>query len=334
MTRGSPAARLAPLSGAAAEAPAGLRLLQLSADRAGERLDLFLARTMPELSRSAAQRLIEHGNVLLSGKPARPGARLKAGESVQVSIPPPAPSGLVPEQRPLAIAYEDADMLALDKPAGVVVHPSAGHTSGTLVHALLAHCGALSSIGGEQRPGIVHRLDKDTSGLLLVAKNDRAHAALARQLAQRSMAKHYLALVCGTPRPAEGVIEAPIGRSPRDRKRMAVVPGGRPARTVYLSLDAAGGYTAVLARLETGRTHQLRVHFAAIGCPIAGDPLYGKGGGPAGRLWLHAWRLAFDRPSDGERIVLEAPLPPELLAGCPIDSGRMLNRARTRVSGA
>ncbi|HZQ38826.1 MAG TPA: RluA family pseudouridine synthase, partial [Dehalococcoidia bacterium] len=212
MTRGSPAARLAPESGAAAEASAGPRLLWLSADRAGERLDRFLARTVPELSRSAAQRLIEQENVLLSGKPARAGARLRAGAPIQVSIPPPAPSDLVPEQRPLAIVYEDADMLVLEKPAGVVVHPSAGHTTGTLVHALLAHCGALSSIGGEQRPGIVHRLDKDTSGLLLVAKNDRAHASLARQLAQRSMTKHYLALVCGTPRPAEGAIEAPIAR--------------------------------------------------------------------------------------------------------------------------
>ncbi len=333
MTARSPAARLAPTSGAAAEAPAGIRLLQLAADCAGERLDQFLARAIPALSRSAAQRLIEHGQVLVAGRPARAGERLKAGQPVQVSIPPPAPSELVPEPRPLAIVYEDADMLVLDKPAGVVVHPSAGHATGTLVHALLAHCGALSSIGGEQRPGIVHRLDKDTSGLLLVAKNDRAHAALARQLAQRSMTKHYLALVCGTPRPAEGLIEAPIGRSPRDRKRMAIVADGRPARTRYFSLGAAAGYSAVLARLETGRTHQLRVHFAAIGCPIAGDSLYGKAGGPAGRLWLHAWRLAFDRPGDGERLVLEAPLPPELLAGCPVDSGRMLDRARRRVSG-
>jgi 23S rRNA pseudouridine1911/1915/1917 synthase len=333
MTRGSPAARLAPASGAAAAAPAGPRLLQLSADRAGERLDLYLARAIPELSRSAAQRLIEQGQVLVAGRMARAGARLKAGEPIEVSIPPPAPSELVPERRPLAILYEDADMLVLDKPAGVVVHPSAGHRTGTLVHALLAHCGALSSIGGEQRPGIVHRLDKDTSGLLLVAKNDRAHAALAHQLAQRTMSKHYLALVCGTSRPAEGVIEAPIARSPRDRKRMAIVAAGRPARTAYVSLGASGGYTAMLARLETGRTHQLRVHFAAIGCPIAGDPLYGKAGGPAGRLWLHAWRIAFDRPSGGERIVLEAPLPPELLAGCPVDSGRMLDRARRKVSG-
>ncbi|HZQ35363.1 MAG TPA: RluA family pseudouridine synthase, partial [Dehalococcoidia bacterium] len=148
-----------------------------------------------------------------------------------------------------------------------------------------------------------------------------------------SMTKHYLALVCGTPRPAEGAIEAPIARSPRDRKKMAIVPDGRPARTAYCILDVAGEYTVVLARLETGRTHQLRVHFAAIGCPIAGDPLYGKIGGPSGRLWLHAWRLAFDRPSNGERIVLEASLPPELLAGCPVDSGRMLDRARRKVRG-
>lgn len=334
MTRATSAARLAPISGAAAAPPAGPRLLQLTADHAGERLDLFLARAVPELSRSAAQRLIAQGHVLVSGRVVRSAARLRAGEPVQVSVPPPLPSALIPESRPLAIVYEDADMLALDKPAGVVVHPSAGHASGTLVHALLAHCGALSSIGGEQRPGIVHRLDKDTSGLLLVAKHDRAHAALARQLAQRSMTKHYLAVVSGTPRPAEGAIEAPIGRSPRNRKQMAVVTGGRPARTSYSSLGAADGYTAMLARLETGRTHQLRVHFAAIGCPIAGDPIYGKAGGPAGRLWLHAWRIAFARPSDGERIALEAPLPADLAAGCPVDCGRMLDRAHRMVRDA
>ncbi|HLZ69059.1 MAG TPA: RluA family pseudouridine synthase, partial [Dehalococcoidia bacterium] len=181
------------------------------------------------------------------------------------------------------------------------------------------------------RPGIVHRLDKDTSGLLLVAKNDHAHAALSRQLAQRSMAKRYLALVVGTPRPPLGVIDAPIARSLNDRKRMAVRGDGRPARTLYQTLASGHGFTTVLARLETGRTHQLRVHFAAIGCPIAGDPIYGAAGGPADRLWLHSWRLAFARPSDGQRITLEAPLPDELLAGCPVDSGRMLDRARRQM---
>jgi len=328
----TPAARLEQPSGAAAAPPAGPRRLELLADQAGERLDLFLARAVPELSRSAAQRLIEQGHVLVSGKPGKAGTKLRVGAAVRVVVPAPVPSALVPEAWPLTILYEDADMLVIDKPAGIVVHPSAGHETGTLVHALLAHCVDLSGIGGERRPGIVHRLDKDTSGLLMVAKHDRAHAALARQLAQRTLAKHYLALVVGRPRPADGVIDAPIGRSTSDRKKMAIMPGGRPARTTYHSIDTANGHTAVLARLETGRTHQLRVHFAAIGCPIAGDPIYGSAGGPAGRLWLHAWRLAFERPSDGQRIRLEAMPPDELLAGCPLDSGRMLDRARRLVN--
>lgn len=241
---------------------------------------------------------------------------------------------------PLDVVYEDADLLVVNKPAGMVVHPAAGHDSHTLVQGLLAHCTDLSGIGGERRPGIVHRLDRDTSGLLMVAKNDRAHASLSRQLQSRSVSKFYLALLHGRPNPTNGVIDAPIARDPYDRRRMAVRNDGRSSRTRYFTIGNAGGYALVVAGLETGRTHQLRVHFAAIGRPIAGDPIYGAEGGPAGRLWLHAWRLGFSRPGDGERIVLEAP-PPQALADSwsrlikteeqPLSFERLLARARRRT---
>jgi 23S rRNA pseudouridine1911/1915/1917 synthase len=292
---------------------AGLHVLHAPG---GERLDVFLAAALPSCSRSAARRLIEDGEVLVDGQVCtRPSQHLIAGQRVDARIPPPRPSSLVPEEMPLEIVYEDRDMVVLDKPSGLVVHPGAGNWSGTLVHGLLARWNEVSGVGGELRPGIVHRLDKDTSGLLMVAKNERAHEALSRQLELRTARKHYLALLRGAPRQAGGVIEAPIGRDPVNRQRMAVTERGRPARTVYRTLCFTGGYSLVVARLETGRTHQLRVHFAEVGCPIAGDPIYGNDRvGPAGRLWLHAWRLALDRPSDGRRLELEAPLPAELAA--------------------
>lgn len=290
----------------------------LIADRAGERLDVFLARWLADCSRAAAQRLIEGGVVAVEGRIIqRMSYRLSAGANVTVHIPQAKPSALVPEPMALDVVYEDGDLLVLNKLSGVVVHPSAGHDAGTLVHGLLAYSQDLSGIGGERRPGIVHRLDRDTSGLLLVAKNDRAHAALSRQLQQHTTGKYYLALLHGVPKPAAGIVDAPLGRDPLNRQKMAVLPRGKPARTRYQSLADVGGMALAVAGLETGRTHQLRVHFAAIGCPIVGDPIYGRPGGPAGRLWLHAWRLGFDRPSDGLRIVLEAPLPAVLVGSWP-----------------
>ncbi len=288
----------------------------LVADCAGERLDVFVARRLPELTRSRVRRLIDEGLVTVDGRlPAKAGVKLEVGQPVQVTLPVPQPIDLKPEPIPLRIVYEDDDLLVVDKPAGLPVHPSAGHAQHTLVNAVLAHCPGLSGLGGEGRPGIVHRLDKDTSGLIIVAKNDAAHVSLARQLKERRVEKTYLALVEGRLRPVEGVIEAPVGRHPRDRKRMAVVERGREARTRYRVLREVDGRSLVEVRPETGRTHQIRVHFAAIGHPLAGDPLYGRGSArprSLKRQFLHAQRLAFAHPRTGERLELEAPLADDL----------------------
>ena len=227
-------------------------------------------------------------------------------------VPPPRPLDVEPEAIPLRIIYEDEDLLVVDKPAGMTVHPAPGQTRHTLVNALLAHCRDLSGVGGVLRPGIVHRLDKDTSGLLLVAKNDRAHADLSRQLKERAVEKGYLALVRGRMEQAEGVIEGAIGRDPRNRKRMAIVEGGRPARTAYRVREYLDGMTLVEVAPSTGRTHQIRVHFAAAGHPIVGDALYGKPSALVGRQFLHAYRLAFRHPRDGRHVAFESPLPPDL----------------------
>ena len=283
----------------------------LVADRAHERLDRFVARRLPELTRSRVRRLIDQGFVTIDGRPAaKAGVALDEGRRVQVTLPPPAPLELEPEPIPLRIVYEDADLLVVDKQPGLAVHPSPGHSRHTLVHAVLAHCPDLSGIGGVLRPGIVHRLDKDTSGLIIVAKHDAAHVSLARQLKERKVEKTYLALVEGRITPPKGVIEAPIARDPRRRKRMAVVDGGRDARTRYRVLREVAGRSLVEVRPETGRTHQIRVHLAAIGHPIVGDPLYGKRS--LGRQFLHAQRLAFRHPRTGERLELEAPLAEDL----------------------
>jgi 23S rRNA pseudouridine1911/1915/1917 synthase len=291
------------------------RQLEVGADDAGERLDALVARAFPDLSRSAVQRLIERGGVAVDGRIARSSFRPTAGQSVEVTIPPPAETTLVARETPLSIVYEDADLLVLDKPAGLVVHPAPGHPDDTLANALRARYPDLQ-IGGELRPGIVHRLDKDTSGLLVVAKNDSSMASLVDQMARRTVLKEYVALVHGAPAVSEGVIDAPIGRSPRDRKKMAVVAGGREARTRFRVLERLGAYTLVEARLETGRTHQIRVHFASIGHPIVGDPVYGRAHESLGlaRQFLHARRLAFDLPSTGERVTFESPLPADLEA--------------------
>ena len=286
--------------------------LRLTADRPGERLDVFLARAAPELSRSRAQKLIEGGFVSVGEGRARPSRLLERGEIVHVTIPPPEAIDLAPEAMPLTVVYEDADLIVVDKPAGLAVHPAPGHPRGTLVNALLALVPDLSGIGGELRPGIVHRLDKDTSGLMVVAKNDRAHRNLARQLKERRVAKTYLALVEGTPRASEGTVDAPIGRHPQSRQKMAIVPNGREAQTRYRVLETIDGYSLIEAKPVTGRTHQIRVHLASLGCPIAGDTRYGRRSPYLERQFLHAHRLAFALPATAEQVEFEAPLPPDL----------------------
>jgi 23S rRNA pseudouridine1911/1915/1917 synthase len=290
------------------------------------RVDRFLT-DVTGMSRSRVQRLISAGLLTAGGLPLRANALVGPGDRLRLVIPPPEPLDLTPEPDiELRVVHEDADLLIVDKPAGLVVHPSPGHDTGTLVHALLgraAEAGAESperafgGIGGVRRPGIVHRLDRDTSGLLMVAKNDAAQASLMAQLKARRVKKTYLALVVGSVAAAVGRIEAPIGRDPRHRMRMAVAADGRPSTTGYRVRERFPGWTLLEVDLVTGRTHQIRVHLDAIGHPVAGDPLYGTGTsrrGPEGleRLFLHAWRLELNAPSDGHLIRAEAPLPAEL----------------------
>lgn len=286
----------------------------------GERLDRAIAAHLEEISRSRAAQLVEAGAVSLNGRAVtRSARRVKAGDLLSIDMPAPGPSGLVAEAIPLKVVYEDADLLVIDKPAGMVVHPAPGHSGGTLVNAVLAHVPGLElDMGDRARPGIVHRLDRDTSGLIVVAKRRPAHEALARQMSAHTMRKEYLVVVLGRPRSDEGVIEGSIGRDPHDRKRMAVVAGGRPARTHYEVERRVGRYSLVKATLETGRTHQIRVHMAAIGHPVLGDPVYGKVTlKDAERLglhrqFLHAHRLGFRLPSTGEWAEFTSPLPQEL----------------------
>jgi len=291
-----------------------MRTLELTADRGGERLDTFIARRCPELSRSHARRLIDEGLVSVNGRQAKPSERVTAGLSVNVTIPPPETITLVPEAIPLTIIYQDGDIIVLDKPAGLTVHPAPGHPSGTLVNALLAACPDLRGIAGTLRPGIVHRLDKDTSGLMVVAKNDRAQRALQRQLKDRDVRKTYLALVRGVPAPREGTIAAPIGRHPKNRKKMAVVADGREATTRYRVREeiAGGQYSLLEVEPVTGRTHQIRVHLAAVGHPVVGDATYGRPSAVVGRQFLHADKLAFAMPLGGRTVEFESPLPAEL----------------------
>jgi 23S rRNA pseudouridine1911/1915/1917 synthase len=281
-------------------------------EEGAERLDLYVAHHCPEVSRSRAQRLIEEGFVTVNGRPAKASRLLQRGDRVVVRVPPPSPLDLEPEAIPLSIVYEDDDLLVVDKPAGMAVHPGAGRSRHTLVNALLARCPDLAGVGGVLRPGIVHRLDKDTSGLILVAKNDRAHTALSRQLKERTVEKGYLALVTGRLEPGEGVIEGAIGRDPHNRKRMAVVEGGRPARTAYRVREHPADCTLVEVTPSTGRTHQIRVHLAAVGHPVVGDAVYGRPSPFVGRQFLHACRLGFDHPVDGRRLLFESPLPADL----------------------
>ena len=301
----------------------GERRIELRIDTSKVRLDKFLAEQVPELSRSEVQRLIASGRVTVDGEPARPSHKVRVGEEVVVLVPAEESTELFPEAIPLDIVYEDQVLLVVDKPAGMVVHPAPGHSEGTLVNALLAHCPELAAGEGD-RPGIVHRLDRDTSGLILVAKNEKTRRALQRQFKERQVKKAYLALLNGHLHPAWGRIEAPVGRDPHHRQRMSVLPGGREALTEYHVLEqfahqvgpAAGEYTLVEAEPLTGRTHQIRVHFASIGHPVVGDEVYGRRRTslPVSRQFLHARRLGFKHPSTGQRLELEAPLPEELAA--------------------
>jgi len=287
------------------------RKLEFTAATAGERLDKYVAEQC-RISRSYAQKLIDEGQVAVNGRAAKVSHKLNAGDRIAVSIPPPLPISLAPEDIPLKVVYEDKDVVVIDKPAGLLVHPAAGQHTGTLVNAILARCPDLGEINGSIRPGIVHRLDKDTSGLMMVAKNEAAQRSLSRQIKQRSIKKGYLALVLGHLTPEQGAIDAPIGRHPKDRKRMAVVSGGREARTEYKVIKYFDDYTLVEAMPETGRTHQIRVHFAAIGHPIFGDHVYGKRSPLLGRQFLHAHRLGFKLPSSGKFVEFRAGLPPDL----------------------
>ena len=288
--------------------------LLLRADRAGERADQLIARLAPGLTRSAAQRLLEEGAVTRNGRPVKKNYKAAEGDVLAVALPDPEPAEAVPQDIPLDVVYEDGDVIVVNKPVGLVVHPAAGHPDGTLVNALLYHCGkSLSGINGALRPGIVHRIDRDTSGLIIAAKNDAAHQALAAQLADHSLYREYEAVCVGVLREDAGTVDAPIGRNPTDRKKMAVDrKNGRPAVTHWSVLARYPGHTHIRCRLETGRTHQIRVHLASMGHPLLGDTVYGAKRpvpGLAGQC-LHARRLSFVHPRTGERLTLECPLPP------------------------
>jgi 23S rRNA pseudouridine1911/1915/1917 synthase len=271
-----------------------VKTLELTADRVSERLDVFLARRVDGLSRSHARRLIDGGLVTVNGRRERPSLHLASGARVVATLPAVEDAKPSPESIPLTIIHQDEDVIVVDKPAGLTVHPAPGHPSGTLVNALLAIAPELAEARETVRPGIVHRLDKDTSGLLVVARSERARASLIHQLKQREVHKTYLALVQGVPEPAQGTIEAPIGRHPRNRKKMAVVVGGREAETKYRAREVLKGFALLEVEPVTGRTHQVRVHLAAIGHPVVGDSVYGRRSPLVGRQFLHASRLAFE----------------------------------------
>jgi 23S rRNA pseudouridine1911/1915/1917 synthase len=307
------------------------RELRLTSGDEGRRLDAVLAEHWTDLSRTRLQKLLRDGAVRVDGAAAKPSHPAKSGEIVTATLPDPEPSHLEPEAIPLRIVFEDEHLLVVDKPAGLVVHPGAGNRRGTLVHALLHYLPGLAGVGAAGRPGIVHRLDKGTSGLLLVAKTEAVHRRLAEALARREIARTYWALAWGEPVPAEGRIAEPIGRHPKDRKRMAVVPGGRPAATRYRVLESGGWASLLECALETGRTHQIRVHLSQIGHPVLGDEVYGGGRrralntplaarrlareamGGLLRPALHAFRLAFPHPVTAGPIALESPLPEDFL---------------------
>ena len=289
---------------------------QIVAAESGGRLDKFIAAHRSDLSRAQVQRLLAEGLITVNGARPKASYQVRAGDCIRVRLPPPAPGEVQPEPIPLRIVYEDNDLLVVDKPAGMVVHPAPGHKAGTLVAAVLAHAPDLAGIGGTQRPGIVHRLDKDTSGLILVAKNDAAYRHLQGQFQNRAVHKVYLALLEGYPPAEHGRIEAPISRDPRHRQRMAVVVNGREAVSEYRVVARYAGYTLVAAEPKTGRTHQIRVHFSWLGHPIVGDTVYGRRTAALAcpRQFLHAHRLGFRLPTTGRHVEFESPLPADLLA--------------------
>ena len=290
-----------------------INTISFTADSTGERIDALLARNVADLSRSAAQRLIEQGDVRVNGSPVKKNYKSNSGDLVEVFLPEPENVEILPQNIPLDVVFEDDDVIVINKPRGMVVHPAPGHPDGTLVNALLYHCGdSLSGIGGEKRPGIVHRIDMDTSGLLIVAKNDFAHQFLSAQLSDHSLYRVYEAVVYGRVKEDVGKVDAPIGRHPIDRKRMAIVAkGGREAVTHYEVIARYRGYSHIRCRLETGRTHQIRVHMESIGHPLVGDMVYGRKRAEKGLegQCLHARELRFVHPRSGEEVRLKTELP-------------------------
>jgi 23S rRNA pseudouridine1911/1915/1917 synthase len=287
--------------------------LSLSADISGIRLDLFICQSSEGLSRSFVQKVIEDGHVTINGELGKPSRKVKIGDAIVVNLPPPEPSpDLVPEDLPLAILYEDGDILVVNKPAGLTVYPAPGHPRHTLMNAILAHCPEITRIENSVRPGVVHRLDKDTSGAMVVARNKVAQLNLVSQIKGHRMLKKYLVLVKGCPSPEQGAIEAPISRHPKDRKRMAVVEGGRESRTLYKVTRRYNGFSLVEATLQTGRTHQIRVHFSHKRWPVVGDAVYGMRVEWLSRQFVHAWTLGFKLPGSGEYVEFQAGLPADL----------------------
>lgn len=292
--------------------PARELLLHVSAEDAGKRLDAWLAaHPETELTRSAVQQLAEQGQIVRNGKPAKKNEKLKDGDEIRVQIPEPQPLDVIPQEIPLDIVYEDAELLVVNKPKGMVVHPAPGHPDGTLVNALLYHCaGELSGINGVIRPGIVHRIDRDTSGLLIVAKTDRAHLGLAEQIAVHSFTREYEAVCCGRFKEESGTVHAPIGRDPRDRQKMCVIAtNSKDAVTHYTVLTQYEKYAHIRCKLETGRTHQIRVHMKHIGHPVYGDAVYGKAEKGVQGQCLHAKKIGFVHPVTGEYLEFDSPLP-------------------------
>lgn len=283
-------------------------------DEGAERLDRSIVAQVPDLSRAQVQRLIKSGQVLVDGRPSKPAYLVEAGQRIEVVLPEEPETAILPESLPLDIIYEDDALLVVNKRAGMVVHPALGHTSGTLVNALLAHCPQVANVGGIERAGIVHRLDRGTSGLLVVAKDEATRDALQRQFKRRRVRKVYLTLVEGRIEPREGIIELPVGRDRMERKKMAVVRTGRDARTTYRVVEYFRDHALVEVRPQTGRTHQIRVHMAWIGYPIVGDSVYGTHRQRLlqGRHFLHAAKLSFVHPGSGEEVTFEAPLPVQL----------------------
>ena len=278
------------------------------------RLDQFLAMQSVRLTRSRLHALINEGHVRLNGNLAKPSQKVRAGDQISLVVPPPRELDLTPEAIPLEVVYQDPDLIVINKPAGLSVHPGPGHPSGTLVNALLARCPDIQGIGGALRPGIVHRLDKDTSGLMMVAKTDHAHQKLSEQIKDRLVTKGYLGMATGEMASQKGVIDAPIARDPRNRKKMAVVDGGKESRTRYRVVKQYIGGSLLELYLESGRTHQIRVHLAYLGHPLFGDPVYGRRSSTLGRQFLHAHHLSFTHPSSGELLEFRTELPEDLAA--------------------